>query len=113
MITTMNDPEPDSSETMFCPHCGTWYSRATANGELESRIVGGVESGVVEVFYCRNKHGEVTVKLIDAHSHGCLTPWEEWKRDCLIAEMNSHLESANKIRDELKEYYMYENNAGY
>ena len=113
MDSLINEPEPESSEVMFCPHCAAWYSRVTAKSKLEARITSGVEERVVEVFYCRNKHEARMVELIDAHNHGCLTPWEQWKRDHLIAEMDSHLKAANRIREELKEYYMYDLNQGY
>lgn len=97
--------EPDRSEVLFCPDCALWYSRETADGDLvwdESR------QRAVENFYCTNTNHKDLVKLLDAHAFGELTPWEEWKAEQLMQQLRSHEAAAERIRDELRDYYHYE-----
>ena len=97
--------EPDSTEILFCPHCALWYSRQTAVRELKGISPSG---GLDEVFYCANANHKKRVELIDAHSAGVLTPWDEWKASQLIEQLRSHEEAAERIRTELHDYYQFE-----
>lgn len=98
--------EPDSSLSMFCPHCDSWYNPRVHPGLISELYVDDETHKVVEKFYCPNH--KPFIQLLDAAAVGELTPWQEWKRDQLIEEMNSYNAAAARIEKELNDYYMYE-----
>lgn len=95
------EAEPDPKLNAFCPHCAGWF--ATSTHPAAFRKLEFVD-GVREVFYCTLPRDR-GVNLIDAAAHGSLTPWQEWKRDQLIAEMEAVEREAGRLHKELNDYY--------
>lgn len=96
--------EPDSRLSMYCPHCAAWYAASEHPYDLS---VDG-DGKVTRHYYCDNpEHGGEQIELKDAAATHNLTPWQEWKRDQLIAEMQGYERQAQRILDELNNYYMY------
>ena len=111
-MSMVGEPEPDRSLNMFCPHCASWYaSNKHPHGFRKLEVSHASSSGVREVFYCTIPR-DLGVELIDAATHGTLTPWEEWTRDHKIQEMENHKRQADMLLRELNDYFMYENGRG-
>ena len=104
--------EPDRLLNLMCPHCATWFRKDKIRKDCcELVLCKTSSSGVREVFYCDSENHE-RVELQDAAAIGNLTPWEEWKRDSLLDEMEAHLRKVEEIRKELNDYFMWENGRG-
>lgn len=100
-------PEPDRSLDMFCPHCAGWFASKTHPKQF-SRLEADstTASGVRERFYC-DVPRDVGVELINAAAHGTLTPWEEWRRDVLVQELEYYEHMVSDLTRELRDYYDY------
>ena len=103
------EAEPDRLLQYVCPHCATWFTDKEI--DKDHRKFDICSGRLVEVRYCNCTNHE-RVELHSAAEIGELTPWEEWKRDQLLDEME-HLERKIKnIQRELNDYFMWENGRG-
>lgn len=98
------ESEPDRLLQKICPYCATWFTDAQVDNEHRKLTVR--KGRVVEVLYCDSATHE-RVELKDAAAIGELTPWEEWKRDRLLDEMEAHVREVEALQRELNDYYMW------
>lgn len=104
--------EPDHLLQLVCPHCAEWFRKDLIDADHRECVVDKRHgSEVREIFYC-NSTTHKRVQLHDAAEIGNLNPWEEWKRDQLLSEMEHHEREVKRIQQELNDCYMWENGRG-
>lgn len=99
------ESEPDSLLQKICPYCATWFTKDQVDNKHRELTVR--KGRVVEVLYCDSVTHE-RVELKDAAAIGELTPWQEWKRDRLILEMEQHSRKVEALKRELYDYYLWD-----
>lgn len=101
--------EPNSSLNAVCPYCDAWFNTNRHPEEFSDLI--DRNGRIIEIYYCDSQEHD-RVELLDSAECGMLTPHQEWERNKLIEKMEQLESEARRVRQQLNEYYMYEDGRG-